>query len=149
MQPPGSWNTAAELVSCVAPARQKSGAVRTLSRAQTLSQAWWRPAPGQRGGGPPTAAPANRPFPTQPPGMRARAPARQAGPGRSSLRLSFVRDPAPAPHVGPEPGRVGGGFLGRPAGRIPGGPELSLCGNAARFILLALTSRGALPGPAP
>lgn len=79
---------------------------------------------------------------------RARAPARQAGPGRSSLRLAFVQDPAPAPHVGPEPGR-GGGFLGRPAGRIPGGPELSLCGNAARFALLALTSRGALPGPAP
>lgn len=51
-------------------------------------------------------APADRPFPLQLPGMR--VPAGQAAGGKSPLHLAFVRNPAPAPHVGAEPCRQGG-----------------------------------------
>lgn len=91
-----------------------------LSQAQTFSPKLGGGPTGTKGRQTSHGGAGDRPFPPQPPGMR--APAGQAGPGRSSLLLAFVRDPAPAPHVGPEPGR-GGGSLGRPAGRIPEGPN--------------------------
>ena len=74
--------------------------------AQTLSPSLVEAPRGQRGGGSPTVAPADRPFPLQLPGMR--VPASQAAGGKSPLHLAFVRNPAPAPHVGAEPCRQGG-----------------------------------------
>lgn len=126
MQPPGSWNRAAELVSVWHPPGRRtrlSGLCLEPSRSPKLS-------------GGPTGTKGRRTShggaggPALPSAATGNALARQAAPGRSSLRLAFVRDPAPAPHVGPEPGRVGVGSLGRPTGRIPGGPELSLRGES-------------------
>lgn len=74
--------------------------------AQTLSPSLVEAPRGQRGDGSPTVAPADRPFPLQLPGMR--VPAGQAAGGKSPLHLAFVRNPAPAPHVGAEPCRQGG-----------------------------------------
>lgn len=68
---------------------------------------------GQRGGGSLRVAPGRPAFLSLQP-RRMRAPALQAGLGQSPLHLAFVRDPAPAPHVGPELRRVGGRAPGPP-----------------------------------
>lgn len=92
-------------------------AVRTLSPGQSRSRAPGGPAgtKGQRtshggAGGRPSLR-SHRECARPPPG----------GSGESSVRRAFVRDPAPAPHVGPEPGPVG---VGSPC-RLPGGSEPS------------------------